>query len=71
MSAAVPAAADRLDALESRAAEQERTLADLSDVIAAQWRKITALERQLAQTREEFASMGAQRDGLEPPPPHY
>ncbi|MDB5570944.1 MAG: slyX [Hyphomicrobiales bacterium] len=61
----------RLDALEMRAAHQDAMIADLNEVITAQWRKIDVLERQLARLREEFQTMGPQRDGPEPPPPHY
>ncbi|WP_330083833.1 SlyX family protein [Methylocystis iwaonis] len=63
--------AARLDALETLIAHQDRTIAELSDVIASQWRKIDILERQVAQLREEFQNIGASRDTPEPPPPHY
>ncbi len=60
----------RLDALEIRVAHQDKTIADLNEVVAAQWRRIDALERALKMLREEFqASIPA--DGPEPPPPHY
>lgn len=63
--------AARLDALEMRIAHQDRTIADLNDVITEQWRKIDALERRIQQVREEAQNMLAPRDAPEPPPPHY
>ena len=38
----------RLDALEMRVAHQDRVIAELNEVITAQWRKIDVLERLLA-----------------------
>ncbi len=61
----------RLDALEMRVAHQDKMVAELSDVITSQWRKIDALERQLARLRDEAQHAGPMRDGPEPPPPHY
>lgn len=61
----------RLDALETRIAHQDRMLADLNEVITAQWRRIDGLERQVAQMREEFQNLGDTRGAPEPPPPHY
>ena len=61
----------RLDDLEVRIAHQEQMAAELNEVITAQWRKIAALERQLAHLREEVQNSGPQREGPEPPPPHY
>jgi SlyX protein len=60
----------RLDALETRVAHQDRMIADLNDVISAQWKKIDALERHLTRLREEFETSGAPHGGHEPPP-HY
>jgi SlyX protein len=61
----------RLDALETLVAHQDKTIAELNDAITAQWRKIDVLERQFAKLLEEIRSIGAPRDSLEPPPPHY
>jgi uncharacterized coiled-coil protein SlyX len=61
----------RLDALETRIAHQDQTLAELNEVITSQWRRIDVLERQVAQLREEFQSLGDPRGAPEPPPPHY
>jgi SlyX protein len=63
--------ASRLDALEIRIAHQDKSIDELNDVIAAQWRKIDMLERRLAQLREEIQNIGSTREAPEPPPPHY
>lgn len=58
--------------LEARIAEQERVIADLNDMVVAQWRKIDSLERRLGELRDEFDAAAQSRgDGREPPPPHY
>ena len=61
----------RLETLETLVAHQDRTIAELNDVITSQWRRIDALERQVAKLREEFQNGGVPRDTPEPPPPHY
>lgn len=63
--------AERLEAVEIRLAHQDKMIADLNDVITAQWRKIDTLERQLGRLREELQSIEPQRTTPEPPPPHY
>ena len=58
--------------LERRIAEQERVIADLNDMVVAQWRKIDSLERRVGELRDEFDAAALGRaDGREPPPPHY
>lgn len=58
--------------IERRIAEQERVIADLNDMVVAQWRKIDSLERRLGELRDEFDAAALSRpDGREPPPPHY
>jgi uncharacterized coiled-coil protein SlyX len=58
--------------LELRIAEQDRVIADLNEMVVAQWKKIDALERRLGELREEFDSANLGRsDAPEPPPPHY
>ncbi len=70
MAATDPAA--RIAELETRIAEQDRVIADLNDMVVAQWRKMDVLERRLGELREEFdAAAMARSDGREPPPPHY
>jgi uncharacterized coiled-coil protein SlyX len=61
----------RIDALEILIAHQERSLAELNEVVASQWRKIDVLDRQILQLREELQSIAPARDVPEPPPPHY
>jgi SlyX protein len=61
----------RIDALEIMIAHQERSLAELNEVVASQWRKIDVLDRQILQLREELQSIAPARDAPEPPPPHY
>jgi uncharacterized coiled-coil protein SlyX len=61
----------RLEALEAQFTHQERTIAELNDVVVSQWRKIDSLERLVVQMREEIRNIGTARDAPEPPPPHY
>ncbi len=63
--------AERLQAVEIRLAHQDKMIADLNDVITAQWRKIDMLERHLGRLREELQTLEPQRQTPEPPPPHY
>ena len=61
----------RLDGLEMRVAHQDKTIAELNDVITSQWRQIDALQRQVAQLREDFRNVVPLRTTPETPPPHY
>ena len=61
----------RLDELEIRFAHQEKLLAELNDIVAAQWKKIDALENQNRRLREDFQNMDLGSKAAEPPPPHY
>jgi SlyX protein len=58
-----PDHSSRLDALEMRVVEQEKTIAELNDVITGQWR--------LSELREEVQTAATPRGAQEPPPPHY
>ncbi len=61
----------RLADLERRIAEQDKVIADLNEMVVAQWRKIDSLERRVGELRDEFdAAAMARPDGGEPPP-HY
>lgn len=62
----------RIAELEMRIAGQDKVIADLNEMVVAQWRKIDALERRVGELREEFdaAALG-RNDGPEKPPPHY
>ena len=63
---------NRIPNLEARIAEQDRVIADLNDMVVAQWRKIDSLDRRVGELRDEFeAAALARPDGQEPPPPHY
>ena len=63
--------ATRIDGLEIRFAHQDQTIAELNDVITAQWKRIELLDSQIRQLREEFQNMDTGRNAPEPPPPHY
>lgn len=58
--------------LEARIAEQDKVIADLNEMVVAQWRKIDGLERRVSELREEFdEASGMSPGGPEKPPPHY
>ena len=62
----------RIEALEVRLSYQDRMIADLNDVITAQWKQIEAINRELARLRDEQQALFADMDNApEPPPPHY
>ncbi|MEM7170834.1 MAG: SlyX family protein [Pseudomonadota bacterium] len=65
---------DRLNHLESLLSHQESALADLSDVVAKQWRLLDEMDHRFKrlearlQNLEDRADQSPQK---EPPPPHY
>jgi SlyX protein len=61
----------RLDELEIRLMHQEQTIADLNDVVAAQWKKIDMLERQLQRFGEELEALESSETAANQKPPHY
>ena len=62
----------RIDALEMRAAEQERMIEDLNATVLAQWKEIEELNRQIARLGAQVQEIeGHLPDAPEPPPPHY
>lgn len=61
----------RIESLEAHVAHQERVIADLNEVVTEQWRRIDRLERMAKHLRETLEALPQQRDGPEPPPPHY
>ena len=65
--------ADRLTNLEIRAAEQERTIEELSGQIAEQWKTIDALKRRLDALTERFLTLEEQGAPDVPvtKPPHW
>lgn len=67
-------AAARLDALEIRIAYQDRTIEELNAALAAQWREIDRLRREMKLLESEMreAMAASPNDAApEPPPPHY
>lgn len=64
---------DRITALEERMTHQDRTIEELSAVIADQWREIDRLKRALQAVDDQMASVEqmARSGRVEPPPPHY
>jgi SlyX protein len=62
----------RIDALEMRAAEQERTIEDLNATLLVQLKDIAELNRQIARLGAQVQEIeGHMPDAPEPPPPHY
>ena len=61
----------RLEELEIRLAHQEKMLAELNDIVTAQWKKIDALENQNRRLREDFQNLDAGEKAPDSPPPHY
>ena len=49
--------ADRVTTLEIRAAEQERTIEELSGQIAAQWKAIDGIQRRLEALAQRFLAL--------------
>jgi uncharacterized coiled-coil protein SlyX len=71
MDDALSDSSSRLDTLEMRIAHQDKTIADMNDVITSQWQTIDALQRHLMELREEFRNIVPLRTTPEPAPPHY
>jgi SlyX protein len=61
----------RVDELEMRVAHQDKTIAELNEVITAQWKKTQALERQLQRLGEEVDALDASDAPANQKPPHY
>jgi SlyX protein len=63
---------DRIEALETRAAYQDKMLDDLNATITDQWKQIERLTRQIARLEEQLQDLRATAPGGEQePPPHY
>ena len=60
----------RIQALEAACAHQDRMIAELSDVVAAQWKRIDALTREVLRLRDEAQAL-SQLVVPDKPPPHY
>ena len=65
--------ADRLTTLEIRAAEQEKTIEELSGQIAEQWKVIERMQRKLDALTERFLALEEDGAGDVPitKPPHW
>ena len=65
--------ADRLTTLEIRAAEQERTIEELSGQIAEQWKTIERIQKKLDALAERFLALEEQTAPDVPvtKPPHW
>jgi SlyX protein len=63
----------RIDALEASRTHQDRTIDDLSEAVAAQWKLIETLNRQVARLTEQLHEVRASTGPVvtEEPPPHY
>jgi SlyX protein len=66
-------AEERITDLEMLAAEQEKTIAELSDQIAEQWKTIEALRKKLDALTDRFMALEEQTAPDVPvtKPPHY
>jgi SlyX protein len=63
---------DRIDVLETRLTFQDVTIETLNKTITAQWQKIDALTRQLAELSERLRDAETHAPGAgNEPPPHY
>ncbi len=63
---------DRIDALETRLTFQDETIETLNKTITAQWLKIDALTRQIANLNERLQEAETNApDITNEPPPHY
>ena len=68
----VTALSERIDALEARLTYQDETIETLNQTITAQWLKIDALTRQIAELRERLQDAEGHAPGpANEPPPHY
>ncbi len=61
----------RIEDLQVRLAHHEKMLADLNEIVTSQWSRIDLLERQVRALLEDLRNIAPQREGDEPPPPHY
>ena len=61
----------RIDQLEIRVAHQDQTIAELNEVITAQWKKVEMLERQLRRLGDEFEALETPEAPASQKPPHY
>jgi SlyX protein len=63
---------DRIDLLETRLTFQDETIETLNKTVTAQWLKIDALTRQIAELSERLRETETDATGaINEPPPHY
>lgn len=64
---------DRISNLEMLVAEQDKTIEEMSDVIARQWVEIETLQRKLEMFEKRFSALEEQSVPETPitKPPHY
>ena len=63
---------DRITRLEMHVAELERTVTELNDVLARQWKELDRLAIENRHLSDRMRSMQEPQSDLpEPPPPHY
>jgi SlyX protein len=67
----IKALGERIDLLETRLTFQDETIETLNKTITAQWLKIDALTRQVANLSERLLEAEAHTPGAHEPPPHY
>jgi uncharacterized coiled-coil protein SlyX len=68
----IAALSERIDALEMRLTYQDVTIETLNQTITAQWLKIDALTRQIAELRERLQEAESNARGpANERPPHY
>jgi SlyX protein len=62
---------DRIDVLEMRLTFQDETIETLNKTITAQWLKIDALTRQVADLSQRLREAETHAPAANEPPPHY
>ena len=66
--------AARIEALEVRAAHQDRVIEDLNALVTEQWKQIDALAKQVERMADRLRRVEDNvpaADAPDPPPPHY
>lgn len=62
---------ERLVELEVKVAYQEKTLAELNQVVLEQQQQIERLEKRLAMLKQQLTAEGEAPGAPDEPPPHY